>query len=110
MLILRIGSGLSELPQDGEATTIKSIGQDAIEILRTLGISTEQVVAVGHSMGGIVVPELCVDHKFKAAILIGPVLPRPSLADVFTHRIETVSRGEFVMAFPTAASYLMFNC
>lgn len=90
------GSGLSQLSQDGEAPSIKSIAQDAKEILESLEIPTDQVIAVGHSMGGITVPELCVENKFKAAVLIGPVLPRPSLADIFTKRIETVSKGGMI--------------
>lgn len=88
-----IGSGLSELRPEHEHTSIQSIAQDVEGIIQHIGISPEEVIVVGHSMGAIVVSELSVKLKLRAAILIGPVLPKPALAQIFTARIETVNKN-----------------
>ncbi|KAK7421259.1 hypothetical protein QQZ08_010036 [Neonectria magnoliae] len=86
------GSGLSELRPDHEPTSIGSISKDVKGIIQHLGVSTKSVIAVGHSMGAIVVSELATTLDLRAAILAGPVLPKPALAQIFTARIETVKK------------------
>ncbi|KAF7552341.1 hypothetical protein G7Z17_g4377 [Cylindrodendrum hubeiense] len=88
-----VGSGLSELRPSYETTSIQSIARDVEGIIEHSGTSPEDVVVVGHSMGAIVVSELAAKLKLRAAILIGPVLPKPALAQIFTARIETVKRA-----------------
>ncbi|KAH7134578.1 hypothetical protein B0J13DRAFT_597520 [Dactylonectria estremocensis] len=88
-----IGSGLSELKPDHEPTSIHSIAQDVENIIQQTGARPEEVIVIGHSMGAIVVSELAVKLKLKGAILIGPVLPKPALAEIFSKRIETVKKS-----------------
>ncbi|KAJ3518738.1 hypothetical protein NM208_g14402 [Fusarium decemcellulare] len=84
------GSGLSELSSGAEAPTFSSIARDAENLLSELSIPKDNVVAVGHSMGGIVVAKLAASCNLRGAGLIGPVLPKPGLADIFSARIKTV--------------------
>lgn len=74
--------------------SIKSIAQDAREIMKQLCLPEEKTVAVGHSMGGIVVAELAQLCKLYAVVMVGPVLPKEALGGVFNARVETVSKGE----------------
>ncbi|KAH7146254.1 hypothetical protein EDB81DRAFT_721156 [Dactylonectria macrodidyma] len=102
-----IGSGLSELRPDHESTSIHSIAQDVESIIQQTGATPEEVIVVGHSMGAIVASELAAKLKLKGAILIGPVLPKPALAEIFSQRIETVKKsGMEAMAniIPSAAT------
>ncbi|KAH8819118.1 alpha/beta hydrolase fold family protein [Xylogone sp. PMI_703] len=99
------GSGLSKY--NGSDQDIQSIAKDAIDVLSSLKIKLENVVVVGHSMGGIVACELASNHPFKAVVLIGPVYPSPNAATVFGKRIEIVGqRGMEAMAdsVPQAAT------
>ncbi|KAF5011057.1 hypothetical protein FDECE_2796 [Fusarium decemcellulare] len=89
------GSGLSELSSGTEAPTFSSIARDAENLLSELSIPKENVVAVGHSMGGIVVAKLAASCNLRGAGLIGPVLPKPGLADIFSARIKTVKERPF---------------
>ncbi|KAJ4328650.1 hypothetical protein N0V84_000840 [Fusarium piperis] len=84
------GSGLSELVPGTDDPTFDSIAQDAESLVAKLSIPIENVVAVGHSMGGIVVAKLASRNNLRGAALIGPVLPKPAMADIFSARIETV--------------------
>ncbi|RFU26923.1 hypothetical protein B7463_g9430, partial [Scytalidium lignicola] len=99
------GSGLSKY--NGSEQSIQSIAQDALDILSSLEIKLENVVVVGHSMGGIVACELASGHAFKAVVLLGPVNPNPNAASVFGKRITTVEQqGMEAMAdsIPQAAT------
>ncbi|KIL87617.1 hypothetical protein FAVG1_09325 [Fusarium avenaceum] len=101
------GSGLSELSPEAEAPTFDTIANDVEALLKGLSIPSQDVVAVGHSMGGIIVPKLALKCNLQGAVLIGPVLPKPALADVFNARIETVRKdGMEPMAktIPSAAT------
>ncbi|SPJ73615.1 related to alpha/beta hydrolase [Fusarium torulosum] len=101
------GSGLSELSPGAEAPTFDNVSSDIEALLNGLGIPSQDVVAVGHSMGGIIVPKLALKCNLRGAVLIGPVLPKPALADVFNTRIETVRKdGMEPMAktIPSAAT------
>lgn len=73
--------------------SIKSIAQDAVQVLRKLSIEAKSVVLVGHSMGGIVAAEVAAQCELLGVVLVGPVLPKPALADVFNARIRTVTDG-----------------
>ncbi|GKU20773.1 unnamed protein product [Fusarium langsethiae] len=86
------GSGQSELSSGVEAPTFETIASDVEELLKGLSIPSENVVAAGHSMGGIIVPMLASKCRLRGAILIGPVLPKPALADIFNARIEAVKK------------------
>ena len=86
-----MGSGLSDLPQDDQS--IQSLSDDVIEILATMKV--DKAVLVGLSFGGIVTAHLAATKSdvIIAAILIGPVLPNPSLEKVFQTRAQTVDKG-----------------
>jgi pimeloyl-ACP methyl ester carboxylesterase len=94
-----LGSGLSELSPEAEAPTFDTIASDIEALLKGLSIPFRDVVAVGHSMGGIIVPKLALKCNLRGAVLIGPVLPKPALANVFNTRIETVRKGQSTAAF-----------
>ncbi|KAM6511460.1 Hydrolase-4 domain-containing protein [Fusarium falciforme] len=101
------GSGLSELMPGTEDPTFDSIAQDVESLISKLNIPIENVVAVGHSMGGIVVAKLASRNKLRGAGLIGPVLPKPAMAGIFNSRVETVMQhGMEAMAntIPLAAT------
>jgi pimeloyl-ACP methyl ester carboxylesterase len=86
------GSGLSSLGTSEQS--VSSIAQDAISLLDALEIK-EKVIAVGHSMGGIVANYIAAEYqeRVKAVIVLGPVNPAPGIADVFSKRIEVVRKG-----------------
>lgn len=84
------GSGLSKY--NGSEQSIQSIAADAREVLSSLKVNTEDVVVVGHSMGGMVASHLTSSYRFKGVVLIGPVHPNPNAATVFGKRIETVQQ------------------
>lgn len=88
-----LGSGQSVLIPGVEPPTFDTIASDVEGLLKGLNIPSDNAVAVGHSMGGIVVPMLASKCRLRGAILIGPVLPKPALADIFNARIETVKKG-----------------
>ena len=72
--------------------------EDILGLLQGLEIPSDSIVAVGHSMGGIVVPMLASKCSLHGAVLLGPVLPRAALADIFNARIETVKKGQCLLA------------
>lgn len=53
-----------------------------------------RVIAVGHSMGGMVVCDLASRRELAGAILIGAVNPNPQAAEIFAKRINTVRQGK----------------
>jgi pimeloyl-ACP methyl ester carboxylesterase len=91
------GSGCS--PYNGSGNSIASIASDARTLLESLNI-TENVVIIGHSMGGIVASYLAAtdsgdtQQRFKAVVLIGPVNPSPKAAENFAKRIAVVEKGK----------------
>jgi pimeloyl-ACP methyl ester carboxylesterase len=95
------GSGSS--PYTGSGNSIGSIASDIDNLLDKLNI-TENIVVVGHSMGGIVASHLVAGdsrRRFKAAVLIGPVNPNPRAAEVFSKRIGVVEKGKRLSVRPT---------
>ncbi|KAL2060944.1 hypothetical protein VTL71DRAFT_8996 [Oculimacula yallundae] len=85
------GSGLSTLGRKGAEQTIETIADDALALLEALNV-TENVVLVGHSMGGIVASVLAerMGQRCKGVVLLGPVDPKESLRGVFEKRVEVV--------------------
>ncbi|KAG7002985.1 Filamentous growth regulator 27 [Fusarium oxysporum f. sp. conglutinans] len=86
------GSGLSVLSEGIEDPTFDTIASDVKALLEGLSIRPENAVAVGHSMGGIIVPKLALKCSLRGAVLIGPVLPKPAMAEIFNTRIRTVKK------------------
>lgn len=74
--------------------SLDSLAKDFLEVPAALNLSN--VVAVGHSMGGMIALKLAeFDHTagsniVKKLVLIGPVHPNPMIAEVFTARAEKV--------------------
>lgn len=62
--------------------------------MKQLGMPAPNTIAVGHSMGGIVVAEVARRCDLRSVVMVGPVLPKAALADVFSQRIETVAKGK----------------
>ena len=93
---MAIGSGLSDLVDPGDSSDCGSIAKDVENLMHTLRLQPENTVLVGHSMGGIVVAILAARYTFAGAILLGPVLPKPPLRNVFESRIEMIEQGECI--------------
>jgi alpha-beta hydrolase superfamily lysophospholipase len=62
--------------------------------MKQLAMPATQTIVVGHSMGGIVVAEVVQRCDLRGVVMVGPVLPKAALADVFNQRIETVAKGK----------------
>ncbi|KNG81917.1 alpha/beta hydrolase [Aspergillus nomiae NRRL 13137] len=77
----------------GQPISIASIAADVIGVLDALSIP--KAVAVGHSMGGLVVTLLGAQYadRIKAVVAIGPTHPSSTLTTVMNKRSETVSEG-----------------
>lgn len=75
--------------------TIPSIAEDVIGVLDTLQIP--KAVAVGHSMGGLVVTELGARYpdRMLGLVAIGPTHPSEVLVTVMTKRSSTVIEGKY---------------
>ena len=72
---------------------MRSIAEDASELLLELGISIDRTVIVGHSMGGIVACEMAAVEAPAGMVILGPVCPSRDTHDAFTRRIEVVKKG-----------------
>ena len=90
------GSCLSKY--SGQKQTVKTIAQDALALLTSLSIPPDSVIAVGHSMGGLVVSELALEAELAGVVLVGPVSANPLAAAAFSKRIETVQKGQASLA------------
>ncbi|KAE8410256.1 Alpha/Beta hydrolase protein, partial [Aspergillus pseudocaelatus] len=75
----------------GQPISIASIAADVIGVLDALSIP--KAVAVGHSMGGLVVTLLGAQYadRINAVVAIGPTHPSSTLTSVMNKRSETVS-------------------
>ncbi|KAI4849464.1 alpha/beta-hydrolase [Aureobasidium sp. EXF-8846] len=91
------GSGRS--PYTYIEQSIHSLAQDVVDLMDVL--SVDKAVFVGHSMSGVVGPELAAEwpSRVQALILVGPVWPNPEAAPVFEDRIsKVVEKGMEAMA------------
>lgn len=61
-------------------------------------------------MGGIIVPILASKCRLRGAVLIGPVLPKPTMADIFNTRIEIVKKGQLILSITRQNSLLKMTC
>lgn len=85
------GAGRSSYTQIEQS--VSSLADDVLGLIDALSVKGK-VIAVGHSMGGMVVTHLAAEHKERihALILLGPVYPSEGVSKVFEKRIETVER------------------
>ena len=85
------GAGRSSYTQIEQS--VSSLADDVLELIDALSVKGK-VIAVGHSMGGMVVTHLAAEHKqrIQAVVLLGPVYPSEGVSKVFEERIETVER------------------
>lgn len=91
------GSGLS--PYTYVEQSIRSLAEDIIDLMDVLSI--EKAVFVGHSMSGIVGPELAAEwpDRIQGLILVGPVWPTSEVGPVFEDRmVKVADKGMDVMA------------
>ncbi|KAG9672555.1 putative alpha/beta hydrolase, partial [Aureobasidium melanogenum] len=91
------GSGLS--PYTYVEQSVHSLAEDVIALMDVLSI--DKAVFVGHSMSGIVGPELAAEwpERIQGLILVGPVWPTSEVAPVFEDRInKVVDKGMEAMA------------
>ncbi|KAL4962311.1 alpha/beta fold hydrolase [Aspergillus stella-maris] len=84
------GSGRSTYTD--QSVSISSIAADVIGVLDALNVP--QAVVVGHSMGGLVVTLLGVEHadRVKGIVAIGPTHPSETLTSVMQKRSETAAK------------------
>ncbi|TKA72237.1 hypothetical protein B0A49_05985 [Cryomyces minteri] len=84
-------TGAARSPYTCVEQSVASLAADALAVLDALEV--RKAVVVGHSMGGIVAAHLAAtaSARIVAAVLIGPVLPSPAVADVFEKRIRVVA-------------------
>jgi len=84
------GSGRSPFP--GSVQSVETLTEDVISLFNLLGL--ENVVLVGHSMGGLVACNVAArEDRVKKLILIGPVHPTPETRNIFENRIRTLKEG-----------------
>ena len=93
------GRSLLSTISSNPSISIPSLASDVLALLTHLSIP--RATLVGYSMGGMIPTTLASQHPdlVLAAILIGPVHPTPSTAEIFHQRIPKVrSHGMEVMA------------
>ncbi|CAK7221602.1 hypothetical protein SCUCBS95973_004554 [Sporothrix curviconia] len=78
---------------NGIDNSIQGHANDAIALLQALDISPSKVVAVGHSMGGLVAGTLATELDLAGAVLIGAVTPSEAIAAAFSQRITAVEQN-----------------
>ncbi|KAJ5997084.1 hypothetical protein N7522_008744 [Penicillium canescens] len=82
--------GAARSPYTNGAVSIPDIAEDVIGVLDALRV--RKAVAVGHSMGGIVVTELGARYpdRMQGIVAIGPTHPSDMLVTIMSKRSETV--------------------
>ncbi|OCK81995.1 3-oxoadipate enol-lactone hydrolase [Lepidopterella palustris CBS 459.81] len=85
-------TGAGRSPYTQVEQSIESLSNDIIGIMDALDVS--KAIVVGHSMGGIVAANLAAERSDRvvAAVMIGPVYPSNSVADIFDKRIQVVEK------------------
>ncbi|KAJ5468324.1 hypothetical protein N7475_006076 [Penicillium sp. IBT 31633x] len=82
--------GAARSPYTNDTVSIPGIAEDVIGVLDALHVL--KAVAVGHSMGGLVVTELGARYpnRMQGVVAIGPTHPSEMLVTVMSKRSETV--------------------
>lgn len=85
--------GAARSPYTNDTVSIPGIAEDVIGVLDALHVL--KAVAVGHSMGGLVVTELGARYpnRMQGVVAIGPTHPSEMLVTVMSKRSETVLEG-----------------
>ena len=81
-------------PAGSKDKSPREIAQIAASTVSSLGIDPEKVLAVGHSMGSMIVCELALEVPLRGLVLIGPVHPTAALGDIFSQRIQKVEQSK----------------
>jgi pimeloyl-ACP methyl ester carboxylesterase len=96
------GHGHSSAPESGYRP--RELAGDLVRLLDHLGV--EQVIAIGHSMGGIVVSALAVEHpdRVRALVCVDPAYGQPpEVAAAFPAMIEGLRHDAHAMALQNDA-------
>jgi pimeloyl-ACP methyl ester carboxylesterase len=99
------GHGHSSDPGPGSGYHPRALAADLIALLDRLGI--EQVVAIGHSMGGQVVSCLAVEHpeRVRALVCVDPAYGQPAeVADFLTGLVDGLRTDAHATALRMDAS------
>lgn len=78
----------------GKDNSIQDHTNDAKALLQALEISPTKVIAVGHSMGGLVAGTLATELDLAGAVLIGAVTPSDAITTAFSQRIKAVEQSK----------------
>lgn len=78
----------------GKANSIQDHANDVKALLGALNISPSKVIAVGHSMGGLVAGTLATELDLAGAVLIGAVTPSEATTAAFSQRITAVDQSK----------------
>lgn len=72
---------------------MQTLAKDAIDVLDALHVN-QKVVFVGHSLGGVLAAEMAAEHgdRVVASVMLGPVLPSPTVKEAFEGRVKTVEK------------------
>jgi pimeloyl-ACP methyl ester carboxylesterase len=86
------GHGYSSAPESGYRP--QDLADDLVRLLDLLGI--ERVVAFGHSMGGLVVSALAVEHpdRVRALVCVDPGYGRPDASAPYLATLAENMRGD----------------
>jgi pimeloyl-ACP methyl ester carboxylesterase len=86
-------TGAARSPYTQIEQSVNSLAGDVVGLVDALSVNGK-VIAVGHSMGGMVVTHLAAEHKerVQAVVLLGPVYPSEGVSKVFEKRIDTVEK------------------
>lgn len=85
--------GAAESKSKGEKLSLVDMAEDVISLMDHLEIP--KAIVAGHSMGGPMALTVAARHPDRVAgvVAIGPVNPSSIKAEMFTARIETVTKG-----------------
>ncbi|KAI0975091.1 Alpha/Beta hydrolase protein [Xylaria arbuscula] len=96
------GHGRSTVPK---TTSIESYVDDCKAVISYFGL--EQIILVGHSLGGLISLHLAskIPHTIAALVLFGPVCPPPAVSQAaLTNRAMAVRRGGMASVADTVIS------
>lgn len=99
--VLMDSVGCAQSPVASEQPTLDSIVADINGVVDHFGVK-DQVILVGHSMGGMVVLraaelDAADRRRVRKIVLVGPLHPTPSVGEVFAARITSVEQARSVL-------------